>query len=372
MVTIHAVVVPKWGITMEEGTVTAWLAEEGAPVGEGEELLDIETTKAANAIESRHTGILRRRVAQLGETLPVGALLAVIADASVSEADIDAFVAERRAKAVSGETQGPAIAPERLSLPDQRSLRYLKLGEAGAMPAVLLHGWGGDLDDWAFNQSTLSEGRAVYALDLPGHGGSSKDVGDGSAAAMAGAVRAALSTLGLERIHLCGHSFGGGVALELALGEPDRIASLSLIAPTGLGREIDSKTLEGFGRADRRRELTPFIEVMYGNASLVTRAGVEETLKRLRIDGVREAMRRIHETNFPDHEQRNTYLERRSELTMPVLVIWGKSDRIIPVAHAGALPGARSVLLEGVGHMPQAEAAGTVNAELARHMRASD
>ena len=75
---ILAVTVPKWGMAMEEGTVTAWHVEEGAPVAEGDEVLDVESTKIANAIEARAGGVLRRRVAAVGATLPVGGLLAVI------------------------------------------------------------------------------------------------------------------------------------------------------------------------------------------------------------------------------------------------------------------------------------------------------
>ena len=68
---IHALTMPKWGMAMDEGTVTAWHVAEGAAVEAGVELLDVESTKIANAIEAKQAGILRRCVAAVGDTLPV-------------------------------------------------------------------------------------------------------------------------------------------------------------------------------------------------------------------------------------------------------------------------------------------------------------
>ena len=79
---IHTIVMPKWGLAMEEGTVTAWQIAEGAVIAKGQEIADIETSKIANVFESPVSGKVRRLVAQPGETLPVGALLAVVAVAA--------------------------------------------------------------------------------------------------------------------------------------------------------------------------------------------------------------------------------------------------------------------------------------------------
>ena len=89
---IHAITMPKMGLTMEEGSVAAWHIEVGASVTEGEEIAEIETEKIAAAYESPVSGIWRRFIAELGKDLPVGSLIGVIADADVSDAEIDSFV----------------------------------------------------------------------------------------------------------------------------------------------------------------------------------------------------------------------------------------------------------------------------------------
>lgn len=364
---ILAITVPKWGMAMEEGTVTAWHVAEGGSVAEGEEVLDVESTKIANAIEAKAGGVLRRRVADVGQTLPVGALLGVIAPAEVADDEIESFVSGFVVEAADegGAEAGPQ--PRTLEA-GGRTLRYLVDGDepaaakaGGGTPVLLIHGFGGDLNAWMFNQPVLAAGRAVYALDLPGHGGSTKDVGDGSVATLAEAVVGFMDAAGLERAHLVGHSLGGAVALHVALGQAHRVASLTLIAPAGLGPEINGAYIEGFVAAQRRKDMKPLAEQLFADPALVTRQMVEDILKAKRIDGADAALATLAAASFPGGRQAVIDAGRLADLALPVQVIWGEADAIIPARHAGALPGAVVHLLAGVGHMAMMEASGRVN-----------
>ncbi len=363
---IKPIGMPKWGLAMTEGKVNAWLVPEGTAVAAGDEILEIETSKITNVFESPVAGMLRRQVAQAGETLPVGALLGVVADASVADAEIDAFVAQFREQQAEA---GDATAPPEPTMvqADGWTARVLRMGpeEQGATPLLLIHGFGGDLQNWQFNQPDLAADRAVYALDLPGHGGSSKTVPGGDVVALAEAVRGALAALGIGRVHLAGHSLGGAIALRMALDEPARIASVTLICSAGLGAEINAEYIEGFVRADRRREMKAAVEALFADPSLVSRDMVEDLLKYKRLDGVPAALRLIADAAFPEGRQAAVMADELAALAVPVQAIWGESDRIVPPAHATALPQARRHVLPGAGHMVHIERPAEVNRTIA-------
>ena len=127
---IKPIVMPKWGLAMQEGMVAKWLVEEGAEISGGDEILDIETSKIANVYESPVAGPLRRRLVGEGETVPVGALLGVVADSSVSDADLDAFVARFQEEFAAHAAEASAAAPEPETIEaGGRRFRYLALGE---------------------------------------------------------------------------------------------------------------------------------------------------------------------------------------------------------------------------------------------------
>jgi pyruvate dehydrogenase E2 component (dihydrolipoamide acetyltransferase) len=368
MSSIEKLGMPKWGLSMTEGKLLDWLVEEGAELAVGDEVAEVETEKITGAVESPAAGVLRRRVAAVGDVVPVGGLLGVIADAAVPLEEIDAFVADFHASFVPGEEEedgGPA--PDTVSV-EAGTLRYLRQGDGGER-VVLLHGFGGDLNNWLFIAPALAGERAVYALDLPGHGGSSKDVGSGALDVLARAVLQFLGAEGLERVHLVGHSLGGLVAATVALEHPERVRSLTLVAGAGLGEDINRDYVEGFVSASSRRELKPVLQLLFADESLVTRQLVEDVLKYKRIDGVGEALRAIADGMADEGGQRTVIADRLGELEAPLLVVWGREDRIIPAAHAERLPDDADVhLLDGAGHAPHMEAAGEVNRILERFL----
>ena len=364
---IRAIKMPKWGLAMTEGMVTEWQVAEGSAIAAGDEIMEIETAKITNVFESPVAGTLRRCVTAAGETVPVGALLGVAADASVSDADVEAFIADFFANfdavAAAAEASGPVY--EKVEI-DGRSIRYSLLGEGGAVPLILIHGYGGDLNTWMFNHLALAEDRPVYALDLPGHGGSAKAVGAGDVAAMAAVLADFMAVLGIERAHLGGHSLGGATALKLAVDAPGRVASASLICPAGLGADVNMDYIEGFIAAGRRKALKPVLEMLFADANLVSRDMIDDVLKYKRLDGVEAALKAIAAAAFAGNRQALVLRDRLGEVVAPVQVIWGRQDRIVPAAHAAGLPDGIAVhLLDDAGHMAHMERAGDVNALIA-------
>jgi pyruvate dehydrogenase E2 component (dihydrolipoyllysine-residue acetyltransferase) len=365
---VHSVTIPKWGLSMEKGRLTAWHKQVGDRVAAGDEICDIETDKISGGLEVGTAGVLRRQLAAEGDELPVGALVAVVADADVSQDEIDATVAAFQASFVprAAAAGGGGPAPEKVDVGGRR-IRYLRHGEGGE-PALLLHGFGGDLGNWLFNHEALAEGRAVYAIDLPGHGESTKDVGAGTLEELAAVAAAFLDTVGVPAVHLVGHSMGGAVALTMAAAAPERVRSMSLVGSAGLGREINGAYLDGFVAAATRNALRPHLAQLFADEKLITRQLVDDVLKYKRLEGVESALRKLHAALFPGGAQSRLLRDALASARFPTLVIWGGKDRIIPASHAAGLPASvRVEVIPEAGHMVQMEAAGAVNRLLQAH-----
>jgi pyruvate dehydrogenase E2 component (dihydrolipoamide acetyltransferase) len=366
---IRAITMPKWGLAMEEGALARWAIEEGSEVAVGQEIMDIETTKIANVFESPVAGVLRRKVVQEGETVPVGALLGVVSDSDVADADVERFVRDflESFKPVERGDSGAPV-PETVDAGGTR-IRRLKAGPDQGTPLLLIHGFGADLTGWMFNQADLAADRPVHAIDLPGHGGSSKTVGDGSVPALATSVLAYMDAADIERAHLVGHSLGGAIAARIAAEAPDRVAALTLVAPVGLGEEISQDFIDGFITESRARKLRAVLEMLVADPRLISADMVEEVLKFKRLDGAIDALKAITGANFSAGRQTAASMrDVLASLTIPVQVIWGAGDRVLPARHADGLPqSVKVVRIENAGHIPHMERAADVNAAIRGH-----
>lgn len=360
-----ALTMPKFGLAMTEGKLASWTVQVGQAVKQGDELADIETSKITSGYESPAAGTLRKQIGQAGETLPVGALIGVLADADVSDADIEAFITQFQAEQApqddAGDSSARASGPQTVQVGDY-SLNVQESGSGTGLPVLLIHGFGGDLSNWQLTQEPLAAHRRVISFDLPGHGASSKSVQDGSLTALAASVAELLKTLDIPKAHIVGHSLGGGVALSLLRDQPDKVASLTLIAPAGVGKTVNADFLSGFAEADRNRAMQTELEKLVHNKALIGRKMVDAVMRARRLDGARDALRTITAACFEQDKQKDALLPVLENAKVPVQVFWGQEDAILSVEAASSLPDhVATHLYPDVGHLPQMEKATEVN-----------
>lgn len=363
--TLVALTMPKFGLAMTEGKLASWTVDVGQATKQGDELADIETSKITSGYESPAAGVLRRQVAQAGETLPVGALIGVLADADATEAELDAFITkfqeEQAPQAESDAAEGPSSAPHPVEVAGC-TLNVREVGSGEGLPLLLVHGFGGDISNWLLTQDSLAKNRKVIAFDLPGHGASSKNVQDGSLAGLAKVATSLLDALGVSKAHVMGHSLGGGVALTVLRDAPEKVASLTLIAPATIGTHVNADFITGFTEAERNRAVQHELEKLVYNKALIGRKMVDAVVRARRLDGARDALRTIASACFDNDRQRDALLPVLEKTDIPVEVIWGQEDAILSADAAKTLPDKVEVhVLAESGHLPQMEKAADVN-----------
>lgn len=260
-------------------------------------------------------------------------------------------------------------------------LRVRISGPADGAPILLIHGIARSLEDWTEAQDLLAaSGHRVISTDLPGFGYSRKGRERPSLPAFGRAMAALLQAAGIsEPVHVMGNSLGGGVAMTLAVDHPGTVASLTLVNSIGFGSEVNISPLpmtygalaalpglkDFFGPrareagADTIRDLfydrTLATPAQFKHAGLLAKQpdfratflGTAATLGAP-VLGVRSGWRR-------------ELLKRVAESGIPVLVLWGDDDKILPPHHleaaAAAFPRARTHMFVDAGHMPQVEKA---------------
>jgi pyruvate dehydrogenase E2 component (dihydrolipoamide acetyltransferase) len=186
-------------------------------------------------------------------------------------------------------------------------------------------------------------------------------VDGGSAAGAARAVLASLAERGIGQAHWVGHSMGGAAAALAAMLEPQRAASLTLLAPGGFGREINHRLLRRYASAASEGEIQGLLEQFFGWDRAVP-AGLAAALARDRAaPGAIAALERIVERFFDGDEQKTIGRGDLAPLTIPIKVLWGTQDRVLPTRQAHKLPGRIAVhIFEKTGHMLPQEIPGEV------------
>jgi pimeloyl-ACP methyl ester carboxylesterase len=275
-----------------------------------------------------------------------------------------------------------AIEPRTISL-HGRQLRFVEMGSGPVL--LMIHGMAGTYEGWNAVIEPLARRHTVIAPDLPGHGGSEPGAGDYSLGSHAAGLRDLLLRLGHDRATLVGHSLGGGIAMQFAYQFPEITERLALVSSGGLGPEVNPvlraaalpganlfiAATAGPGRvagsalarglaAVGLHPSADVAEVARGYASLADAGRRSAFLATLRAvvgtEGQRvEAGDRLYLTDG-----------------VPVQIIWGRRDRMIPVAHAEraheAIPASRLEIFDTAGHMPQLEAPARFVAVLERFL----
>ena len=165
------------------------------------------------------------------------------------------------------------------------------------------------------------------------------------------------------------HSLGGAVALALADVRPRSIASLTLIAPVGLGPEIDYVALTGIARASNTESLAPWLKRLTATPAGISWDFARAAMLARNDPALRDAQLELAETLFPDGVQGFDVTAALERAGAPTTIIWGRSDHIVPWRHALAAGGEIALhIFREIGHIPHVECPGMVAGVLARSM----
>lgn len=430
---------PKWGLTMTQGTIVDWLVAEGSEVSEGDMILTVETEKAVDDVGAPASGVLYRIVAPAGSEVevsgPIGIILA--AGESLSDDEIATLITPEEKAPVAAAASAPAAASRdrrsagrdsggrinaspaakklaaelgvdltdveatgpggritsddvqraadenvdptptdgRATLADGREVHYLEAGPKSNTPVVFVHGLGGSLSSWQLVMGGMANAHRMTAVDLPGHGGSSKGAPDEVDYSLAGVAADVAATLGggtRKPSVIVGHSLGGAVAITLALKYPDLVAGLVLIDSAALGSAIGQELLDlmaSDGGAETARGL---LSLFFEDQKLVTDRGVDE-MAGFQKDGGWAAQQAVAAAAFAGGTQSFGLEGSLGSVDKPVLLIWGANDRVIPLSDAVAaltiFPDALLKVFPDTGHVPQVERAAEVAIAIDRFVR---
>jgi pimeloyl-ACP methyl ester carboxylesterase len=254
-------------------------------------------------------------------------------------------------------------------LGDGARAHYRERGPVNAPALLLLHGSNASLLTWEPWSKSLCDSFHVVSVDLPSHGlTGAVPSGDYSEEGMARFVGEFADKLGLKTFALAGNSMGGGIAARFAEEHPDRVTKLVLVDAGGLPFETGAGEPLVFRLArtpvvnQLLLHITPRSLVVEGlnkaimHKEIITDAMIDSYWDFARMEGTRQA------TMARFAGPRDTYVrDHTALLKMPVLILWGKEDLLIPVstahAWAKAVPGAKLIVYPATGHIPMEEVA---------------
>ena len=390
--TSRTLTMPRLGETMEEGTIVGWLVAPGQAFRRGAAIVEIETDKTVVEYPALGDGVLETTLAAVGDRVSVGAPIARVTVAAAQDWANDAAerpvepparavetlsavqtastTGRRRATPLARRAaQRAGIALDKVPGTGRRGrierrdveraasgrpkgrIAFDRTGEGGAT-FLLLHGFAGDRSVWAATASGLARaGHTAIVPDLPGHGASEAEAQNlDDLVELVTDFASGLS----GTLHLVGHSLGGAVAAGLADRLGDRCASLTLIAPAGTGREVDSEFILRMAEATTSGEVAHLLRLLGPKADGLSDAALAAMAAQL----ARGRLRALAQELVGAQGQKIDILRLLAKLSerLAVRVLIGKDDRIIPASHAFNLPPGVAVHFLSAGHMPQWDA----------------
>jgi len=253
------------------------------------------------------------------------------------------------------------------------NIRYIEKGNGA--PVLLIHGLGEFLEVWWFNIGPLSEHYRVYAMDLPGCGLSDKPPVNYTLPFATKFIADFMQALGIERVHLVGHSLGGLIGLNMAISFPSRVDKLILVDCGGLGKDVSFLyrvcTLPVIGEMIVKPTIRAFlghgIRRAFYNPALVTEDMIEKDYEFMKMPETKRAMLNLIRSNLDFRGLRPEVIvtDKLHLVKSSTLFIHGEQDAIIPLAHVQnachLIPDARLKVIAECGHCPHIEKASEFN-----------
>jgi pimeloyl-ACP methyl ester carboxylesterase len=390
---------PRMGETMDEGTIVAWSKQPGEQFRRGDILLELESDKINVEVPALEDGEMVRHLASPGDKVAVDHPIAVItavgtSSSSSGSGEAQPILESNRSPAVTmeriGNLPGPVAGKMRASpvarrtaaklgldlaqvkgsgplgritaadvhqhvklvpkpgieMPDLSGLPALRWGKPERGTCVLLHGFADNPSTWHRTGEFLAkEGFDVIAFGLPGHG--SQALQASTLEEVAAILFDAFPNPATGDLHLIGHSLGGALAILIGAKASHRIASLTLLAPFGIGTYIDQTFLDGMVSVRTIDALERELRKTTAHPLSYSKSALAAMLQSLPTD----SLRTISQMMAQNGVQQRFLVPELEKMTSPIRVFFGRHDRIVRWQEALSLPGKVALHLFDTGHM---------------------